>query len=113
MAEVSSIEQDWMVAEWTQTQKQRRIVAKCMHHVPDYMDHEEGSYLMNMLYKFGTLSHYLTDLRRGYSTDFRIRSYADEEDEDGDDEVLFSSYFDFDEEDNTIKIDSETGRITF
>ena len=82
--------------------EQRRIVAKCMHHVPDNMNIKEGYNLMSMLYEFGTLANYLGDLDNndgmidnGYMIDFN------------DDE-----YFNFSSE-RYIKIDPKTGRTTF
>jgi hypothetical protein len=51
MAEVEEAEQRLLV--------QRRIVAKCMHHVPDNMNTKEGYNQMNIQYEFGTLSDYI------------------------------------------------------
>ncbi|OEU08726.1 hypothetical protein FRACYDRAFT_249628 [Fragilariopsis cylindrus CCMP1102] len=82
--------------------EQCRIVAKCMHHVPDniVMNIKEGYNLMNMLYKVGILSDYLADL----DTDDGINIYGEN--------VEFKDYFDFNDEEN-IRIDPKTGRITF
>jgi hypothetical protein len=80
--------------------EQRRIVAKCMHHVPDNMNIKEGYNLMNMLYDFGILSNYLADLDNNNGIN------------DWDERVEFENYFDFNNED-CIKIDPETGRTTY
>jgi hypothetical protein len=81
--------------------EQCRIVAKCMHHVPDniIMNIKEGYNLMNMLYKVGILSDYLADLDNNNGID----GYGEK--------VEFKNYFDFNNE-HYIKINPKTGRIT-
>jgi Leucine-rich repeat (LRR) protein len=81
--------------------EQRRIVARCMHNVPDNMNIKEGYNLMNILYKFGILSDYLAalDNNNGF---YEYRHGK---------EVEFRDFFDFDCW-SRIKIDPKTGRIT-
>jgi hypothetical protein len=91
-----------------QQQQQRRIVTGCVRHVPDDMNMDisegaEGYNLMTVLYKTKLLSDYLTALN------YAAGHYGFDEHHD---EVEFNNYLDFECEEN-VKIDPETGRITF
>ena len=87
--------------------EQRRIVARCMHHVPDNMNIKEAYILMNMLYKAGILSYYLADLDAADDTGHIL-------DDDGYDvKVEFTNYCSHFNDEQYTKIDPKTGRITF
>ncbi|OEU23307.1 hypothetical protein FRACYDRAFT_233479 [Fragilariopsis cylindrus CCMP1102] len=87
--------------------EQRRIVARCMHHMPDSMNIKEAYVLMIMLYKAGILSYYLADLDAADDTGHIL-------DQDGyDQKVEFTNYCSHFNDEQYTKIDPKTGRITF
>ena len=86
----------------TEEQKERRVVAECMHHLPAEMNEGDGEVLLTILYTTGVLNKYLDDVVR------RAKESSEWDDDVSVDEIEFYRYFDFEDD---VELDSE-GRIT-